>query len=155
MIRTNWEQGATCPACHQEVALGEETLYGKHLACARGRAEGRDNGADFQAAYIAACGQLAVPGHISLTRRQLRLLLDRAVAGGLSPVHRPDRGRGGPWYSRMAGWADERVRAGLDAGHVAGLWLDFLSVGRMPPLRHDDLNLILAAAEEPAGAGKT
>jgi hypothetical protein len=88
---------------------------------------------------------LASGSRVILTRRQLRSLVALAVAAGVVPVRRPDAGHGRQqWYSRMSGWAAERVQAGLDAAHVTGLWLDFLDAGRMPPLRGRDLAVIVA-----------
>jgi hypothetical protein len=43
----------------------------------------------------------------------------------------------------MAGWSAERVKGGLAASEVAGMWLDFLDAGRMPPLRGGDLSVIM------------
>ena len=142
-IQNIWESGTLCSGCKKEFALGEEALYGKCLDCAKGQAEAR-NESELDTITIAS-RKLAVPGRLTLTTRQIRELA-RRVPG--EPVSKPDRGRSGPVYSRMPGWSAARVAAGLSAQEVAGLWLDFLTVGKVPPLRHCDLEAVLAAIED-------
>ena len=43
--------------------------------------------------------------------------------------------------------APGRVAAGLSAPEVAGLWLDFLDVGRMPPIRYADVESLVGAIQ--------
>lgn len=121
-------------------------LYGKHLECARGAAQGKRSAAgEAEDVVQVARRRLAARGRIVLTGRQLRELITLA---GAEPVRRPDRVR--PpcgWYSRMTGWSLDRVEAGLSAAEAAGLWLDHLDVGRQPPLRHQDLEAVLGAIE--------
>lgn len=140
MLTNIWEPGTKCSGCGREFAFGEEALYGRCMDCARQRAENRDDGEPD--AIETARAKLAMPGRLTLTRRQLRALV---TASGVTPVRKPDAGRRFPLYGRMPGWSAERVAAGLDAPHVAGLWLDFLDVGKVPPLRHCDLEAMLAA----------
>jgi hypothetical protein len=154
LITTNWEEGTRCAACTEVIGIGEEVLYGRHLACARAQARARDSLPDGDVLLLAR-QRLQVPGHLTLTARQLRALVERARRAGVIPVCRPDRRRGTAWYARLPGWSAERVEAGLSAAEVAGLWLDFLAVGRMPPLRHADLETLLDAAEAADGARKT
>jgi hypothetical protein len=82
---------------------------------------------------------------VILTRRQLRGLIGLATAReGFEPIRRPDAGTRCQWYGRMNGWAASRVKAGLSGPEVAGMWLDFLDAGRMPPLRSGDLEALVA-----------
>lgn len=145
-ICTAREIGITCEAdgCGGEFGLGEEYLYfyGKrlHQSCASADAAGRRDG-DGDAAG-AARSILASGARVVLSRAQLRGLIDVAVGLGLEPVRKPDTGRQ-RWYGRMSGWSAERVHAGLAASEVAGLWMDFLDAGRMPPLRNRDLAALM------------
>ena len=134
------ETGITCDQCSREFVLGEEYLYyyGRklHQGCASAAAsDRRDTDHD---PVTAAREILASGARVVLSRAQLHALVDLAMARGLEPVHKPDSGRH-QWYGRMGGWSAERVNAGLAASEVAGMWLDFLAVGRMPPLRTRDL----------------
>lgn len=150
---TVWEAGLTCDAdgCARVFVLGEEIIYwyGRkmHQACvskdAASRREAAGEGMD---TLLVARQLLEAGGRVILTRRQLRSLVASAVAAGLVPVRRPDTGRQ-QWYGRMSGWSTERVAAGLSAPEVAGLWLDFLDAGRMPPLKSRDLAAIVAVIE--------
>jgi len=139
-----WEEGLTCRACGLPIPLAADMLYGKHLECARGAAQGKRSAAgEAEDVLEVARERLAARGRIVLTSRQLRSLI---ALSGVNPVRRPDKTR--PpcgWYSRMTGWSLERVEAGLSAAEVAGLWLDHLDVGRQPPLRHADLEAVLGA----------
>jgi hypothetical protein len=142
LITTCWEPGTRCAACGVEFVYGEEMLHGRHISCARERAESRDEGED---AVELARGKLAGPGRIVFTARQLRALI---TAAAVQPVRRPDAGRKVPVYGRVSGWSAERVAAGLSAPEVAGLWLDFLDIGKIPPVRHSDLEVLLAAIDQ-------
>lgn len=146
---TVWESGLTCDAeeCGGEFYLGEEILYwyGRklHPRCAQADAASRREASGEDGDVMSAARQLLDSGaRVILTRRQLRDLIELTGKQGLEPVRKPDTGRC-QWYGRMHGWATERVRAGLTAAEVAGLWLDFLDAGRMPPLRHRDLSVIV------------
>jgi hypothetical protein len=145
-ICTAREIGITCEAdgCGGEFVLGEEYLYwyGKrlHQECASDDAAVRRDGDGDAAA--AARSVLASGTRVVLSRAQLRDLISAAVGLGLEPVRKPDTGRQ-RWYGRMSGWSADRVHAGLAASEVAGLWQDFLDVGRMPPLRVRDLSVIM------------
>lgn len=143
-VTQNWEEGLCCASCHGPIGLGEEMLYGKHLPCVRADAAVHRRAGDADA-LTAARRQLDRPGHITLTRGQLRELILQATAAGIAPVHRPDRGRRCKWYSRMPGWSEERVSGELSVDEVAGLWEDFLAAGRTPPLKHGDLAKVLDA----------
>ena len=151
-ICTARETGITCEAdgCGGEVALGEEYLYwyGKklHQRCASADAAGR-RGGDEDAVETARL-LLASGARVVLSRAQLRGLVDAAVGLGLEPVRKPDTGRQ-RWYGRMSGWSAERVHAGLAASEVAGLWMDFLDAGRMPPLRRADLESMMDVIDQP------
>jgi hypothetical protein len=155
-ICTAREIGITCEAdgCGGEFALGEEYLYwyGKrlHQGCASANAAGRRNsGGD---AAEAARSILASGARVVLSRSQLRDLVAAAVDLGLEAVRKPDAGRQ-RWYGQMRGWSAERVHAGLAASEVAGLWLDFLDAGRMPPLRNRDLAALMDVIDRNVTAG--
>ena len=141
MIQNIWEPGTRCKACDEEFGLGEEALYGRHLRCSQERAQAAESPED---AVTVARQKLAAPGRLTLTRRQLRELVTRS---GLIPVHKPDAGKRLPPYGRMAGWSAARVEAGLSPEEVAGLWLDFLDNGKVPPIRHADLEKILTCID--------
>lgn len=138
------ETGITCDECESEFVLGTEYLYfyGRklHQGCAAQDAAAR-RGTD-QDAAAAAREILASGSRVVLSRSQLRSLVGSAVALGLEPVRKPDSGRR-QWYGRMPGWSAERVRNGLAASEAAGMWLDFLDAGRMPPLRTADLAALM------------
>ena len=152
---TVWESGLTCDAagCGGEFVLGEEILwwYGRklHQACAAADAASRRAASGEDGDVMeAARALLAAGSRVILTRRQLRALVALAVQSGVELVRKPDVGTGRQqWYGRMAGWSAARVAAGLTAAEVAGMWADFLDVGRMPPLRQDDLAAIVGAIE--------
>jgi len=146
---TVWESGLTCDleTCGGEFVLGEEIIYwyGRklHPRCAQADATSRREASGEGGDVMSAARQLLDSGaRVILTRRQLRDLIGLTAEQGLEPVRKPDTGRC-QWYGRMHGWAAERVRAGLTAAEVAGLWLDFLDAGRMPPLRGRDLSVIV------------
>lgn len=157
---TVWESGLTCDAegCGGEFRFGEEIIYwyGRklHLRCAQADAISRREASGEDGDVMTAARHLLDSGaRVILTRRQLRNLITLAQEQGLEPVRKPDTGRC-QWYGRLHGWSAERVRAGLSAAEVAGLWLDFLDVGRMPPLRRADLEIILVACRAgPSPAG--
>ena len=147
-----WETGLTCdgPACGREFTLGEEILfwYGRKLCqpCAAQDAASRREAAHEDEDVLAVARRLLdAGGRVILTRRQLRELITLACAGpSFAPVRKPDAGTGRrQWYGRMPGWATDRVAAGLCAPEVAGLWLDFLDVGRMPPIRYADVESLV------------
>jgi hypothetical protein len=147
---TVWESGLTCDAegCGGEFALGEEIIYwyGRklHQSCAAADAACRRQASGEDGDVMTAAESLLSSGaRVILTRRQLRDLIGLAAAAGLEPVRKPDSGRH-QWYGRMPGWSASRVKAGLPAPEVAGMWLDFLEAGRMPPLRARDLSVIVA-----------
>jgi len=145
------EAGITCDECGGEFTLHEEYFYfyGRklHQGCASADAAARrDDDGDPVAAARAA---LDAGTRVILTRSQLRALVSRAVELGLEPVRRPDSGRH-QWYGRMPGWSTARVNAGLAASEAAGMWLDFMDVGRMPPLRRCDLSVIMDVIEASA-----
>lgn len=151
---TVWEPGLTCDAedCGGEFTLGEEIIYwyGRklHQACAAAAAASRREASGEDGDVMAAARLLLQSGaRVILTRRQLRDLVALAAAAGLQPVRKPDSGRQ-QWYGRMPGWSATRVRAGLAAPEVAGMWLDFLEAGRMPPLRGRDLSVIVGVISE-------
>lgn len=138
MITTCWEPGTQCLECGVEFEYGEEMLHGRHPRCAQMRSQARDDS-------VADVAQLArerllMPGRLTFTARQLRQLV---MLSGLTPVRKPDAGKRVPLYGRMPGWSAARVNAGLDAPQVCGLWLDFLDVGKIPPVRHCDVEAIL------------
>ena len=141
MLQNIWETGTKCKGCEREFALGEPAIYGRCLDCAKSRAETANAPAD---AVAVAREKLAVQGRLTLTARQLRELVTRS---GLAPVRKPDAGRRLPLYGRMPGWSAARVAAGLSPEEAAGLWLDFLDVGKVPPIRHADLEKVLAAID--------
>jgi hypothetical protein len=138
------ETGITCDECEGEFTLGAEYLYfyGRklHQGCASADAAARREGGSDPVAY--ARDILASGARVVLGRAQLRALVALAVAQGLEPVRKPDTGRQ-QWYGRMAGWSAARVKGGLAASEVAGMWLDFLDAGRMPPLRGCDLSSLM------------
>jgi hypothetical protein len=143
-MATARETGITCEECGSEFVLGSEYVYyyGRrlHQSCASEEAAGRreqDSDPLTEAREILASGARVVLG-----RSQLRALVTLAVAQGLEPVRKPDTGRQ-QWYGRMPGWSAERVHGGLAASEVAGMWLDFLDAGRMPPLRGCDLSRLM------------
>lgn len=134
------ETGITCEECGNEFILGDEYFYyyGRrlHQGCASDDAAAR-RGTDHDP-VTAARDILAAGCRVVLSRSQLRALVAAAAAQGLEPVRKPDSGRQ-QWYGRMPGWSAARVNSGLSASEAAGMWLDFLDVGRMPPLRTADL----------------
>jgi hypothetical protein len=142
------ETGITCDGCGTEFTLGEEYLYfyGRklHQGCASADAAAR-RGTDSDP-LTAARDILTAGSRVVLSRSQLRALVALAVGRGLEPVRKPDTGRR-QWYGRMPGWSAERVKNGLAASEVAGMWLDFLDAGRMPPLRTCDLSVIMDVAD--------
>ena len=142
MISQNWEHGLPCAACGNEIAVGAQMLYGKHIECASGSRNGPDDPVEAAEAALAAGGRVAIP------KAQLRALAVLACQQtGQLPVRRPDRGRTGVrWYARTAGWTADRVAAGLDVPHIAGLWLDVLDGGRTPPVSHPHLQALIEAA---------
>jgi hypothetical protein len=129
--------------------LGTEYVYyyGRklHQGCAAADAAAR-RGLDSDAAATAR-GILASGSRVVLSRSQLRSLIGSAVGRGLEPVRKPDSGRK-QWYGRMAGWSADRVSAGLSASEVAGMWSDFIDVGRMPPLRRADLAALMNVIDD-------
>jgi hypothetical protein len=150
---TAWESGLTCDAddCGGEIPMGAEYLYwyGRklHPSCAARDAASRRESAELEPdALIVAQRLLEARSRVILTRRQLRALVALADAqDGFEPVRRPDVGTRCQWYGRLSGWSAERVRAGLSGPEVAGMWLDFMDVGRMPPLRLGDLEAIISS----------
>jgi hypothetical protein len=152
MIQTCWEEGVLCDACGQPILFGQEMLYGKHLSCAHDQAEAHQGvSGDLAGAIETARQKLATGGRLALSSRTLRILVRAACAHGIDPVRRPDaRGRG-PWYGRMHGWSARRVERGLSLPEVLGLWLDYIDSGRVPPLSHNHLRMVMAAAS-PEGA---
>lgn len=147
---TVWEAGLTCDldGCGIEFVLGEEIMYwyGQklHQRCAAKAASARREAAgEDQDVLGVARGFLESGSRVILTRRQLRALVTLAA---VDPVRKPDTGRH-QWYGRMHGWSAARVQAGLSAPEVAGLWLDFMDVGRMPPLRQCDLLVLVTAID--------
>jgi hypothetical protein len=149
-----YETGLTCDAgdCGKEFQLGEEILhwYGRklHQRCAALDAASRRKAAGEDEDVLAiARRQLDAGGRVILTRRQLRELIAHACAApGFAPVRKPDAGTGRQqWYGRLPGWAASRVAGGLSAGEVAGMWLDFMEIGRIPPLRSADLSALMTS----------
>jgi hypothetical protein len=156
---TVWESGLTCDAeeCGGEFTFGEEIIYwyGRklHPKCAQADAASRREASGEDGDVMSAARQLLDSGaRVILTRRQLRVLIGLTREQGLEPVRKPDTGRC-QWYGRLHGWSAERVRAGLTAAEVAGLWSDFLDAGRVPPLRHRDLAAIVAVIDGEVNAG--
>lgn len=152
---TAWESGLTCDAtgCGGEFALGEEFLwfYGRklHARCAAADAAGRREASGEDGDVLAAAARILASGErVILTRRQLRGLVAEAQGRGIQLVRKPDQGRH-QWYGRMHGWSAARVQAGLSAAEVAGMWSDFLDVGRIPPLRARDLSAVMEAIGAP------
>jgi hypothetical protein len=143
MLGQNWEPGVICPGCGQEIAVGEQVLYGRHVACARTRANGAT--ADPVAAAQAA---LNAGGRVAIAKPALRALaLLACEKTGAEPVRRPDKGlRGVRWYARIPGWTPARVEAGLDVPQISGMFLDALDVGRTPPVSHEHLKTLIEAA---------
>lgn len=143
MISQNWESGLTCSGCGEEIPVGADMLYGRHLACARKPPEVAEDPLD------AARAVLEAGGRVALAKKHLRALAALACEGlGQPAVRRPDRGkRGLRWYARCPGWSAERVDAGLSTLEVAGLWLDILETGRTPPVSHEHLRMLLDAAQ--------
>lgn len=144
-MATARETGITCDECEGEFVLHEEYVYyyGRklHQRCASAAAAGhRENDGD---PVRAARAMLDSGARVVLSRVQLRALIRLAVAQGLEPVRKPDAGQRAQWYGRMSGWSAARVNAGLAASEVAGMWLDFMDIGRMPPLRARDLSVIM------------
>jgi hypothetical protein len=142
VIQTCWEDGVSCSACGYPIALGEEMLYGRHLGCARDRETARSAHGS-SAALRAAADALAAGGRIAVSRAHLRELVAGCCGQGVIPVRRPDAGAKGPWYGRVAGWKAERVRAGLSLAETCGLYLDYLDIGRVPPLSRDGLAALI------------
>ena len=145
-----WESGLTCDGCESEFVLGEEILfwYGRklHQRCAsQDAASRREASGEAEDVMVVARRHLEAGGRVILTRKQLRELVTLACADpSVDPVRKPDAGTGRrQWYGRMAGWDSARVAAGLSAPEVAGMWLDFLDVGRIPPLRHADVSALV------------
>ena len=145
-----WEEGQACESCQLPIALGEQMLYKRHLACARKRADDhrRDTG-ESEGILAVAHQRLADKGRVVLTSGQLRELIALACgAPGFRPVRKPDAGTGRKrWYGGIRGWDPARVAAGLPAAEVAGLWLDYLDCGRMPPLKLSDLRTLMGVIE--------
>lgn len=143
-----WESGLTCDGCSTEFTLGDEFVYSYgrklHPRCARSDADARREAAEEDDTMAVARRLLDSGARIVLTRRQLRQLAAFFSQAGGEPVRKPDTGRQ-QWYGRLPGWSAARVRAGLPAAEVAGMWLDFLEAGRMPPLRQVDLAVIIEA----------
>jgi hypothetical protein len=148
-MATARETGITCDECGGEFTLHEEYVYyyghKLHQACASvAAAEHRSEDDDpVEAARLL----LESRARIVLSRAQLRVLVALAVDQGLEPVHKPDSGRH-KWYGRLGGWSAARVHAGLAASEVAGMWLDFLDAGRMPPLRRTDLVALMDVVDQ-------
>lgn len=149
-MATAREPGITCDECEGEFTLHEEYVYyyGRklHQRCASAAAAGHRSGDDDPVG--AARALLESRSRIVLSRAQLRTLVATAVAQGLEPVRKPDSGRQ-QWYGRLAGWSASRVSAGLSASEAAGMWLDFLDAGRMPPLRRRDLVALMDVIDQP------
>jgi hypothetical protein len=148
-MATARETGITCDQCGAEFCLHEEYVYfyGRklHQECASAEAATRrEAGHD----PVTAAGEILEAGsRVVLSRSQLRALVTLAVAQGLEPVRKPDSGRQ-KWFGRMPGWSAEHVQTGLSAAEVAGLWLDFMDVGRMPPLRRADLSILMDVIDQ-------
>jgi len=138
------ETGITCEECQGEFIFGEEYLYfyGRklHQGCASADAAARrEDGTD----PVTVAREILEAGtRVILTRAQIRALVARAAELGLEPVRKPDSGRQ-QWYGKMPGWSAARVKGGLAASEVAGMWLDFVDAGRMPPLRGQDLAAVM------------
>lgn len=150
MITTNWDSGVSCRDCGAVIELGDEMLYGRCLACGRAAALQRNAAPAAPEQTLAmARDLLSRPGRIVLTRRQLRSLLSLLSASvpDFEPVRRPDRGSGKRWYGRLSGWDPARVERGLSVQETAGLFADYLDVGRIPPVRHEQLARIVTAIE--------
>jgi hypothetical protein len=148
-----WESGLTCEAdgCGQEIVIGEEFLfwYGRkmHPRCAARDAASRREAAEEDPDVLKVAQRLLESrARVILTRRQIRALIVLACASdSFIPVRRPDAGGRHQWHGRLAGWSAARVKAGLSAPEVAGMWLDFLDAGRTPPLRQSDLAALVSA----------
>jgi hypothetical protein len=148
------ETGITCEACEGEFVLGTEYVYfyGRrmHQGCASAEAASRR---DADGDPVTAAREILASGaRVVLSRAQLRALVAIAVAQGLEPVRKPDTGRQ-VWFGRMAGWSSARVQAGLAASEVAGIWLDFMDAGRLPPLRRADLVTLMDVVDQEVHAG--
>lgn len=143
------ETGITCDQCGNEFILGEEYLYfyGRKLHQGCAAADAADRRESDNDAVTTARDLLASGSRIVLSRSQLRSLIGNAVARGLDPVRKPDSGRQA-WYGRLPGWSAARVKNGLAASEVAGMWSDFLDVGRMPPLRTADLAALMDVIDQ-------
>lgn len=150
-MATARETGITCDQCGTEFTLHEEFVYyyGRklHQRCASAAAAGHREEDDDP--VTAARALLGAGARVVLSRAQLRALVGIAVTAGLEPVRKPDSGRQ-QWYGRMPGWSAARVHGGLAASEVAGLWLDFMDAGRMPPLRARDLSVIMDVVDQAA-----
>ena len=150
MIVTNWEAGTACTGCGDPIELGQEMLYGRCMPCGQLAARTRSDapGDPLECAREA----LGKPGRIILTRRHMRSLIELARSDdGFCPVRRPDRDGSPPWYGRVRGWSPGRVARGLTAQETAGLWLDYLDSGRVPPVIREDLGrLVEAISARPA-----
>lgn len=148
---TAWESGLTCDAsdCGGEIPMGAEYLYwyGRKLhprCAARDAASRRASAEEDQDTLAVAQRLLEARSRVILNRSQLRDLVTLASAqDGFEPVRRPDTGTRCQWYGRLSGWSAARVKAGLSGPEVAGMWLDFMEIGRMPPLRLADLAAII------------
>lgn len=151
-----WEEGLTCEGCHQPIKLGEEMLYKRHLGCARQRADAQRQDSGGTADILTVVREkLARGGRITLTAPQLRALAGCACqAPGFIPVRKPDAGTRQKWYGTLAGWSAARVQAGLSAPEIAGLYLDYLDTGRVPPLRAADLATLLEVATGEVATGE-
>jgi hypothetical protein len=145
VLSQNWEPGITCPGCEQEIAVGAQVLYGRHLECARSKA-GNGPADPVEAAQAA----LDAGGRVAIAKTQLRGLAVLACERlGAEAVRRPDRGlRGVRWYARIPGWLATRVEAGLSVPEIAGLFLDALDTGRTPPVSHEQLRMLVEAASD-------
>ncbi len=119
----------------------EEVLYGRCLSCAQKASRARREAASAPESVLSSAReQLSRPGRIVLGRREVRTLIELACSSpGFVPIRRPDKRPATRWYARLAGWDVSRVENGLTAPEVAGFWLDFLDVGRAPPVSHENL----------------
>lgn len=150
---TAWESGLTCDRteCGGEIPVGSEYMYfyGRklHHECAALAASERRATAEEDPDVLSVAQRLLESrARVILTRRQLRELITLAAAQeGFEMVRRPDAGARHQWYGRLNGWSAERVKAGLSGQEVAGMWMDFLEIGRMPPLRLGDLAALTGA----------
>ncbi len=154
MITTCWDAGVHCSECGNLIELGSDMMYGRCMDCGRKTAQARNaEPASPQETLALARELLAAQGRIVFTRPQLRTLIALARSGeGFVPVRRPDKSCPTRWYGRLAGWDPARVERGLTAEETAGLWLDYLDVGRVPPVRHSDLSRLLESIDACAPA---